>query len=314
MKLQQLQVFATVVRTGGFRSAAAALNLTQAAVSKSVHALEENCGLPLLVRSAQGIHLTPHGEYLYGRAKVLLDEVRETKEGLAVRRGLMAGSIRFACNSAVMLSCLGEFLPWFRKRFPATSIGLMDGGLMISLQALREHRIDFAVCAVGEEWPSDQFMWEPVCCCEQVYAVREGHPLLGQEIVDGQAIARYEWVIIAESFEEARDRFAHCMPQVGIPLSEKYLTAGDAMSAVELVRASDAILIVPEIVVSLNGFRKLPVVDSVKLPHLNFTLIMRKDFSPSMACEYLIHCVKKTMQEKFQALPGDSERSYSQSV
>ena len=54
MKLQQLEVFVTVVDQGGIRAAARHLQVSQAAVTKSMRLLEQEAGMPLLLRrSAQ---------------------------------------------------------------------------------------------------------------------------------------------------------------------------------------------------------------------------------------------------------------------
>ena len=69
MKLQQLQVLIAVVDTGGIRAAARLLNLSQAAVTKSMKSLEDAAATPLLHRKARGVTLTEAGAKLLARAQ-----------------------------------------------------------------------------------------------------------------------------------------------------------------------------------------------------------------------------------------------------
>lgn len=71
-----LRSFVTVADTGGVTRAAAALNLTQSAVSMQLKRLEENLGQALLDRTGRGIGLTSAGEQLlsYGRKLLVLND------------------------------------------------------------------------------------------------------------------------------------------------------------------------------------------------------------------------------------------------
>lgn len=60
--LEWLRVFAAAAETGNFTAAAAALNLTQAAVSQRIRNLEAHLGRALFTRLPRGVELTVDGE------------------------------------------------------------------------------------------------------------------------------------------------------------------------------------------------------------------------------------------------------------
>lgn len=60
--LQALRAFEAVARLMSFRRAGEELLITQSAISHHIRQLEEFLGLPLFVRKARGIALTPEGE------------------------------------------------------------------------------------------------------------------------------------------------------------------------------------------------------------------------------------------------------------
>jgi DNA-binding transcriptional LysR family regulator len=66
--LADIAVFVRVVEHGSFTAAAEALELSKAAVSKSVTRLEQRLGARLLHRTTRRLALTEAGEALHGRA------------------------------------------------------------------------------------------------------------------------------------------------------------------------------------------------------------------------------------------------------
>lgn len=62
--LAALRAFEAAARTGSMTAAAAELNVTQAAISQHVHALERAFGCDLMVRRGRGLTLTPEGQAL----------------------------------------------------------------------------------------------------------------------------------------------------------------------------------------------------------------------------------------------------------
>ncbi|SCL27267.1 DNA-binding transcriptional regulator, LysR family [Micromonospora pallida] len=75
VELRHLRALAAVVDAGTFTGAAASLGVSQAAVSRTVAALEAALGTRLLHRSARHVTLTATGVQVLARARTLLDEV-----------------------------------------------------------------------------------------------------------------------------------------------------------------------------------------------------------------------------------------------
>jgi DNA-binding transcriptional LysR family regulator len=92
----QLRAFATVVRLGSVKAAAAALNVTEAAVSLHVGQLRKELGDQLFNRTASGLAFTPGGLRLASRAVEMLGlqdrTVLEVREAGAGRRLLRLGT------------------------------------------------------------------------------------------------------------------------------------------------------------------------------------------------------------------------------
>jgi DNA-binding transcriptional LysR family regulator len=72
MTLTQLNAFVLVARLGSVRAAAAALGVSESAVSQALTALREDFGDKLITRSQAGMTLTPGGSRLLGTASQIV--------------------------------------------------------------------------------------------------------------------------------------------------------------------------------------------------------------------------------------------------
>lgn len=119
-----LRLFLTVVRRGGFSAAATELGLSTAGVSKRVRLLEAQLGATLLHRTTRRIGLTPQGEQLCLRAQPLLDAMDDLVGQVSAVRAEPRGALR-VCSSfgfgrrhvAPALAALARACPRLTVRF-----------------------------------------------------------------------------------------------------------------------------------------------------------------------------------------------------
>lgn len=74
MELQQLYYFVTVIEQGTIMKASEILHISQPAITKSIHHLEEETGYELFDREKQRLHINAYGEIVYRKAKSILKE------------------------------------------------------------------------------------------------------------------------------------------------------------------------------------------------------------------------------------------------
>jgi DNA-binding transcriptional LysR family regulator len=85
-----------VARSGSISSAAAALGVTQSAVSRRLKFLEDHYDAQLLERSASGVSLTAQGRFVVARARSIL--ALEADLAAGVREGGAGQAVRFGCT------------------------------------------------------------------------------------------------------------------------------------------------------------------------------------------------------------------------
>jgi DNA-binding transcriptional LysR family regulator len=77
LKLHDLHILAVVVQAGSMNKAAALLNTTQPAISRSMGELERTVGVPLLDRNPRGVEPTPYGRALLDGGTAVFDDLRQ---------------------------------------------------------------------------------------------------------------------------------------------------------------------------------------------------------------------------------------------
>jgi DNA-binding transcriptional LysR family regulator len=83
MNLQQLRYLAATVEHQTMTAAAAALHVSQPALSRAVRAMERELGVPLFARSGRGVVPTPAGLAVAGYARRVLGELDRLRQAVA---------------------------------------------------------------------------------------------------------------------------------------------------------------------------------------------------------------------------------------
>jgi DNA-binding transcriptional LysR family regulator len=143
--LEQWAVLAAVVDAGGFAQAAAALNRSQSAISYAIARLQESLDLPLLTVEGRKSVLTPHGQTLLARSRLLVKDLA-TLELLA--RSLKQGwesELKLVVDAAFPRARLLDIVGELQSTCPSTQIQLADVVLSGAEQAIIEGSADVVV-------------------------------------------------------------------------------------------------------------------------------------------------------------------------
>ncbi len=131
--LNALRAFAALAESGSYSAAGTALNVTHAAISQQVRALEDNLGAALVTREGRGIRLTPEGERL---ARDLARGFDRIARGVAeFREDERQRPVRITMSPAFAVSWLLPRLPDFQSRNPDVTLLLNPTGQVVELAA-----------------------------------------------------------------------------------------------------------------------------------------------------------------------------------
>ena len=291
MKLQQLEVLVAVVEHGGIRAAARQLNVSQAAVTKSMRLLEQEAGLPLLLRGARGIALTDAGTRLLARARVVSRQVGLAREELRQSVGEDTGSVRVGVTPFITLTKLGQAFSWFRQRYQGVQVQVMEGLMARVLPRLRDGTLDIAVVAadVGEI-QNDEFNCRRILQAPQCIVVREGHPVLADP--SARALCALEWVMTQPIATGQQPRIDAMFALAGVAPPTRVVLC-ESLAAMTLLRHSDAVSIFPEPLLGHPETRGIVAVADTPLRPCDIELLLltQPDVPLTPAADYFAHCL-----------------------
>ena len=122
-EIQALRTLLIVVETGSFHRAAAAMNVSQPAVTKRIRTLETAFRCRLLDRSGKRILLTEQGEHVAREAREIVQRYMRLQLHLTKGEGLSL-SLELGVVEAVLLSWFPDFMIALRRRYPGVDINL----------------------------------------------------------------------------------------------------------------------------------------------------------------------------------------------
>jgi DNA-binding transcriptional LysR family regulator len=120
MEIDQLETFLAVGTYGGFHRAAAALRISQPAVSARIRALEDSLGVKLFARTGGSLSVSAAGKALRPHAEQLLRDVAKARQ--AVHEQPSTGG---RLSIAAALSVCTYFLPDVMKDYQAANPKIM---------------------------------------------------------------------------------------------------------------------------------------------------------------------------------------------
>jgi len=131
LSLDNMAIYAAVVRAGSFTAAARALDQPLSSVSRRVQQLETALGTQLLERTTRSLRVTEAGEVFYLHCQQLVAQAEEAERALQRLKQEPSGHLRMALPFSVDDSWATAVLSGFLAKYPKISVEatLRPGGV-----------------------------------------------------------------------------------------------------------------------------------------------------------------------------------------
>src|SRR5258706_7728237 len=173
ISLDQWRALASVVESGGYAQAAAALHRSQSTVTYAVQKLERLAGARVFEIRGRKAVLTTTGEVLYRRGKMLVEQAVQLERAAARLAAGWEPEIRIAAEIIFPTWLLLQCCARFAEEHPETRIELYESVLGGTDEALLEGRVDLAI---GPTLPPG-FLGDLLVELRFVCAAHPNHPL-----------------------------------------------------------------------------------------------------------------------------------------
>ena len=194
--LSQLRAFSAVAEHLHFRDAAAAIGMSQPALSGAVSALEETLGVQLLERTTRKVLLSPAGDRLAVRARTVLDAVGALVEEAEAARAPFTGVLRFGVIPTVAPYLLPTVLRLVHDRYPELDLQVHEEQTASLLDGLAHGRLDLLLLAVPLGVPGVAEL--PLFDEDFVLVTPQGHRLGGRDDIPRDVLRDLDLLLLDE--------------------------------------------------------------------------------------------------------------------
>lgn len=197
MNLRDLQYLVAVADHRHFGHAAEASFVSQPTLSTQIKKLEAELGVALVERSPRQVMLTPAGERVVERARVILREANSIRGIAQQAADPEAGTLRMGLFPTLAPYLLPHVVPTVHARFPRLELLLVEEKTEVVLHQLRTGELDVGVLALPVA--HEGLHVEPLFDEDFVLAVPADHPLAGSdEPVDTSVLAGEDLLLLEE--------------------------------------------------------------------------------------------------------------------
>ncbi|MFD7717654.1 hydrogen peroxide-inducible genes activator [Streptomyces sp. NPDC059814] len=251
--LSQLRAFAAVAEQLHFRDAAAAIGMSQPALSGAVSALEEALGVQLIERTTRKVLLSPAGERLAVRARAVLEAVGELMEEAEAVRAPFTGVLRLGVIPTVAPYLLPTVLRLVHDRYPDLDLQVHEEQTSSLLEGLAAGRLDLLLLAVPLGMPGVTEL--PLFEEDFVLVMERSHWLGGRADIPREALRELPLLLLDEGHclrDQALDICREAGRTEGAPVTT---TAAGLSTLVQLVAGGLGVTLLPRTAVTVETAR-----------------------------------------------------------
>jgi DNA-binding transcriptional LysR family regulator len=225
MDTQNLRAFVAVADGRSFSAAAERLHVTQPAISKRIHMLEQQLGTLLFDRIGRQVSLTEAGRTLLPHAEAILSRMDSARQALADLDGETKGQLKLITSHHIGLHRLPHILREYSERFPRVELDIrfMDSEEAYA-EVLKGH-CDLGIITEVQE-QSDTICSHTLWKDTLHFVAAPQHPLSQGGAVSLADMAQYPALLPERRFyttQLVEDLFARNGLRIKIKLSTNYL-------------------------------------------------------------------------------------------
>lgn len=195
LKLRQLALLQAVDRHRSLGRVALEMRVSQPAITKALHEVEDLFGGALFVRTPRGLVPTPAGEAVLHYAHRWLAELESTTRLLTSLEAGRSGRLRLGLTQQVPQRLLSAALAHLLQRSPRMAVMTREGTTDELVAGLLARELD---CAIGRVYDGDAsgLVQEPIYTQEPCLVVAAGSVRrLSRGPLDWARLAKLDWVL-----------------------------------------------------------------------------------------------------------------------
>ncbi len=295
MDLRQLRNVLAIFEKGSIGKAAEALHISQPALTKSLHRLEDELQVKLFERTSRGMTPTAYGECLYSHAQTVNIGIQNIRTNLQSLRSGLSGIVEVGAPPIIAPEVFPTALATLSKESPNVLVRLSTDLSPALIQKVVDGRLDFVVTFTATEVPPPGCMRRFLFNDRLVIAARVKHPIARSGRVSVREAAKYPWILPHQD-NLHRHRLQLAFEAEGIPMPQPVIECNSVPFVKAAIQATDCIALVSRMSVKRDessGLIRTVELDSDFMTR-QIGLTWREDRGLSTAAQRLMQIVEKS--------------------
>ncbi|MCI9332442.1 MAG: LysR family transcriptional regulator [Oscillibacter sp.] len=200
MKLAQLQYFRAVSEWGSFTKAASLLHITQPSLSKAISELEQEAGVPLLVRTRNGAVLTPEGNLFFQQTLRVLEEFDKLSQVMEDMK-TQEHTVKVGIPPTIGFCYISKIAEALAQSGLNLRLLWKEGGTAALGQQVLSNTLDAAILPSGF-FPMEKLSGKRLRTMEEVLYVSRRHPLAELPYVTEDLVREETFILFTEDYNQ----------------------------------------------------------------------------------------------------------------
>lgn len=268
-RFAEIELFVQVAETGSLSRAAEALDLSNAAASRHLQALEDRLGARLVERNTRRLFLTDTGQEFFSRAKTLLADLKDAEDVVNAHTLNPTGMLRISASLSFSMQHIAPLLRAYTERYPNVTVHVEAANRYLDII---DNNIDVAI-RTREFEPDSNITVRRLAQTRRIlvaaprYLARHGRPKTLEELAQHKLLI-YTYANNPGELRFTRDEQTTALQVKGL------LESNDGQILRAAALDGMGILVQPTYIVydDMVAGRLVPVLDEWDLPRLTVNL------------------------------------------
>jgi len=284
MRLEQLQYFVEVARSGSFTVAADLLHISQPSVSQAIANLEEELDVTLFERSRAGTRLTRTGQLLFVKAQNIINIVNEIRDEARAETDSITGDLSIASIPSMCNAFLSDVLSSFKRMYPFVRVEVHEEGTNQVIREVLSNRAQIGlVSCVADESLDDNIEFYPLLSGKYRLCIGKGSSIPLLDPMPVEYIRNAPIIALQPGFRQ-HDYLKRILKTDELNI---LLTMGYTEAAKKMIASGIAVGYYPDFSVLRDPYVQSGDIMAVEIQNndllLNFGWIWSKNYHPTRA-------------------------------
>ncbi|MBW4022200.1 MAG: LysR family transcriptional regulator [Proteobacteria bacterium] len=288
----KLEYLIALARERNFSRAAEVCGVTQPTFSAGIRALEEEMGMPLVLRSSRFLGFTPEGERLLVWARRIVGDIQAMRADVtSIRRGL-TGHLRIAAIPTA-LAVVSQLTTPYRARHPAVRFTILSCTSKEVLQRIENLEVDAGVTYLDNE-PTGHVRSVPLYHERYRLLTETGAPLGDRERVTWAEVAQIPLCLLTPDMQNRRilDRL---LSRAG-PLAQPTMESNSIVALASHVQTGAWASVLPDKTAAMfaldASLRSIPIIEPEEV-HSVGLVVPDRDLLPPITAALLLEAKRQ---------------------